>query len=200
MASKLSRFTERMVSGLVRCGDWENFTDEQKETFIRGCENLSAQNNGMVIFVERSLLKHFPFSKLPVGYSHYGIYVKKPFCSEMVIHYVPDDDGDVKGIVRETSLDDFLDGAGSFEIRTFSSKQYQHIYSGEETVQRARSKLGCRGYDLIFNNCEHFATWCKTGEYRSSQCEKGIKTLFNVAGFLVGGAAFSEAFGNLWKA
>jgi hypothetical protein len=29
--------------------------------------------------------------------------------------------------------------------------------------------LGERDYDLLHNNCEHFAVWCKTGRPESSQ-------------------------------
>lgn len=44
-----------------------------------------------------------------------------------------------------------------------------HLYSPEETIQRARKKMGERDYNLIFNNCEHFAIWCKTGVHESHQ-------------------------------
>ncbi|MBQ7561810.1 MAG: lecithin retinol acyltransferase family protein, partial [Synergistaceae bacterium] len=47
-----------------------------------------------------------------------------------------------------------------------------HLYSGEETITRARSKLGEGGYNLAFNNCEHFAVWCKTGIKDSSQVNR----------------------------
>ncbi len=47
-----------------------------------------------------------------------------------------------------------------------------HIYSGNECVDRAYSKLGEKGYNLIFKNCEHFAMWCKTGVAYSSQVKK----------------------------
>ena len=30
-------------------------------------------------------------------------------------------------------------------------------------IARAESRLGEQQYDLFFNNCEHFANWCKTG-------------------------------------
>ncbi|MBR1485765.1 MAG: lecithin retinol acyltransferase family protein, partial [Synergistaceae bacterium] len=46
-----------------------------------------------------------------------------------------------------------------------------HLYSGEETVSRARSKIGQGGYNLALNNCEHFAVWCKTGVKESSQVD-----------------------------
>lgn len=52
-----------------------------------------------------------------------------------------------------------------------------HLYSPEETIQRARSRLGEHAYDLALNNCEHFALWCKTGVHRSHQVEGLIKAL-----------------------
>lgn len=36
------------------------------------------------------------------------------------------------------------------------------IYPREETIERAKSLLGYKGYSLPFDNCEHFAWWCKT--------------------------------------
>ena len=33
------------------------------------------------------------------------------------------------------------------------------------------SRLGEQNYNLLFNNCEHFATWCKTGRHRSVQVD-----------------------------
>lgn len=50
-----------------------------------------------------------------------------------------------------------------------------HLYSAEETVERAESQLGKGEYDLAINNCEHFAVWCKTGLYRSYQVEEVLK-------------------------
>ena len=140
--------------------------------------------NGDVLRVNRGL------------YSHYGVYVEE---SEHVIHYTgANGPADFNGIVRETSLAEFLNGAEHFDVCTFPNfpplssplsqgglkggKLFQlwqavkaaklkgyHLYSGSETVERARSKLGTGGYNLAFNNCEHFAVWCKTGIRDSSQ-------------------------------
>ena len=49
------------------------------------------------------------------------------------------------------------------------------IYSPEETVKRAKSRLGEDRYNLVMNNCEHFAIWCKTGILESYQ----VKRAFN---------------------
>ena len=43
--------------------------------------------------------------------------------------------------------------------------------SPEAVVARAKRRLGEGGFDFLFNNCEHFATWCKTGRSASRQVE-----------------------------
>ena len=53
----------------------------------------------------------------------------------------------------------------------FEKLKKYHLYGPSETVKRARSKLGAKGYNIITNNCEHFAIWCKTGLYESHQVE-----------------------------
>lgn len=44
------------------------------------------------------------------------------------------------------------------------------------TLRRAMGRLGEQNYNLLFNNCEHFAHWCKTGRHRSSQVEHWLHT------------------------
>lgn len=44
------------------------------------------------------------------------------------------------------------------------------------TLRRAMGRLGEQRYNLLFNNCEHFAHWCKTGRHRSSQVEDWLHT------------------------
>ncbi|MCX5955825.1 MAG: lecithin retinol acyltransferase family protein [Cyanobacteria bacterium] len=44
------------------------------------------------------------------------------------------------------------------------------------TVRRAMGRLGEQNYNLLFNNCEHFAHWCKTGRHRSNQVEGWLHT------------------------
>ena len=46
-----------------------------------------------------------------------------------------------------------------------------HLYTPEETVIRARERIGETQYSLWTNNCEHFAIWCKTGISESHQIE-----------------------------
>jgi hypothetical protein len=44
------------------------------------------------------------------------------------------------------------------------------------TLRRAMGRLGEQRYNLVFNNCEHFAIWCKTGHHRSTQVEDWLRT------------------------
>ena len=58
----------------------------------------------------------------------------------------------------------------------------------EDTIRRAMERLGEEEYNLITNNCEHFAMWCKTGESISCQVNQivrfamasGLKGFYNV--------------------
>ena len=47
------------------------------------------------------------------------------------------------------------------------------------TLRRAMSRIGEQNYNLLFNNCEHFATWCKTGRHRSAQVNSVIEKARN---------------------
>lgn len=58
----------------------------------------------------------------------------------------------------------------------FATGKYK-VYSPEETVKRAYSRLGEKSYNLIGNNCEHFAIWCKTGIAESYQVNAVLKLL-----------------------
>jgi hypothetical protein len=42
---------------------------------------------------------------------------------------------------------------------------------GDLAVNRAMGDLGRNDFDLVFRNCEHFATWCTTGEWTSRQVQ-----------------------------
>lgn len=50
----------------------------------------------------------------------------------------------------------------------------RELYSSSETVSRAKSRLGENAYNVLLNNCEHFAIWCKTGVHVSHQVNPAI--------------------------
>src|SRR6218665_967840 len=52
-------------------------------------------------------------------------------------------------------------------------------YDPKVVVERARSKLGEHSYNLLTNNCEHFARWCVTGQHRSVQVQTFYEAILN---------------------
>jgi len=98
-------------------------------------------------------------------YEHHGI----DYGDQTVIHYR-------KGTetIERTSKAYFTDG------RKVYIKRYPLRYIADTVIQRAESRLGERKYNILFNNCEHFATWCITGVSYSQQIKNFIPLLDNI--------------------
>lgn len=47
--------------------------------------------------------------------------------------------------------------------------------SPEAVIDRAEARIGERAFSIIFHNCEHFASWCKTGISNSEQVNAAWK-------------------------
>ena len=98
------------------------------------------------------------------GYTHHGIYVGHG----MVVHYA--------GLSRLLQSGPV---GGSRRMRQFSmgrpvqiAGHCESLYSLQEIVRRARSRLGENKYHVLRNNCEHFCNWCISGRSRSIQVER----------------------------
>ncbi|WP_204368519.1 lecithin retinol acyltransferase family protein [Neosynechococcus sphagnicola] len=99
-------------------------------------------------------------------YQHHGI-----DCGDgTVIHYRKPSE-----TIECTSLETFALG-GSIYI-----KPYATCFLPEVVVHRAQSRLGEQQYNLLSNNCEHFATWCKTGVNYSDQIQDFMPYLGAIA-------------------
>ena len=126
---------------------------------------------GDVVFTERK-----SFKGLPVPYKHYGIYIGY----KQVVHFRPpkgcDEINSSKADIIETTLDEFLNGDELFIESVRDNFKYKPLQS-QEVIKRAKSKLGkYKGkYRLLFNNCEHFAHWCKYGIPFSWQVRKAVR-------------------------
>lgn len=130
-------------------------------------------------------------------YEHYGIYLG----NGRVIHYCGEgNDFGGRVTVHEAPFSEFIkeskscfavwfdDGrpvklqqattflfCGSNDYYENNYKIRRTVFSAEETVRRARGRLGEEKYNLVTNNCEHFAMWCKTGVSDSSQVKQFIR-------------------------
>ena len=68
-------------------------------------------------------------------------------------------------------------------VEQMKEEEY-HLYSPDETIRRARSRLGERAYNLALNNCEHFAIWCKTGLHESHQVDAVLRAMIRRPGIV----------------
>jgi hypothetical protein len=100
-----------------------------------------------------------PLGYAPVGYTHHGI-----DCGDgTVIHFTGEPGRKTDASIARTTLAEFaLDSIVNF-------REYSKQDDPQVVIDRAESKLGSRDYNLVTNNCEHFATWCCTGRTASQQ-------------------------------
>jgi hypothetical protein len=115
------------------------------------------------------------------GYLHHGIYVG----DGKVVHYAGLCFGIHRGPVEEVTLSRFAGGRLVW-IRSDGAS----MFDPQETVRRARSRLGEDRYRLFTNNCEHFCEWCLRGTPRSRQVEellrKPLQALRAMLGLIAG--------------
>ena len=123
--------------------------------------------------MERIENKPMPGDVLSVNrgiYKHYGVYVG----NDTVVHFSGGEGFELsakRACIRKTSLENFRKN-DEIQIETRCCESY----SRKETVMRALGAVGTEKgkYALPWNNCEHFANWCRYGEKRSSQVEQFV--------------------------
>eukprot|EP00128_Syssomonas_multiformis_P007654 Colp12_sorted_trinity150504_noHs@30195 len=137
----------------------------------------------------------FYYDPFPV--EHFGVYVG----DGLVIHLSRNTSSNLFGS-SSASLHMSMSGMGHHEVTTIKLeeflrrahqrnsrvyiRQYRNADPPSKVIDRAFSKLGSTfdGFNLMSNNCEHFAEWCKTGRKTSQQVK--TKALGGAAGVAVG--------------
>ena len=98
-----------------------------------------------------------------VGYTHHGLYVG----NGMVIHKN-------RNGVDFSPLEEFSEGS-RVSVVTHSRKP---VFTDDEAIERAFSRIGEDSYNLVFDNCEHFVMWCKFGVEESKQVKEASSAAF----------------------
>ncbi|XP_030017967.1 lecithin retinol acyltransferase-like isoform X2 [Sphaeramia orbicularis] len=73
--------------------------------------------------------------------------------------------------IRVDSVEDFAYGAGIL-LNAMDRAVRRSPLSGEEVARRAERLVGSVSYSLLWNNCEHFVTFCRYGNAQSLQTDK----------------------------
>lgn len=102
-------------------------------------------------------------------YTHHGIYIG----DRKIIHPAGSLREKVDPEVRETDLFRFLKGG------ILKRRVYEKRLPASETIRIAKEQLSNKSFSMIWNNCEHFATYCATGKKKSRQT-KGVLTSLGI--------------------
>lgn len=123
-------------------------------------------------------------------FTHFGIYLGE----NRVAHLIPDilplltSDGrqiqamvtnarlllgvlSKRASIRVDSVEDFAYGAGIL-LNAMDRAVVRSPLAGEEVARRAERLVGTVSYSLLWNNCEHFVTYCRYGTGQSLQAEQ----------------------------
>lgn len=119
-----------------------------------------------------------------LGYTHHGI----DLGDGSVIHYTGELGQKTDAVVRQTPIEEFAKNS-PIQVRHYGTCDPPDI-----VIERAIGRLGEKQYHIVFCNCEHFATWCKTGSGRSEQVENASTA---ARGTVASGTAVAASLGTV---
>jgi len=109
----------------------------------------------------------FGFSSM----SHHAIYIG----DDRIVHFTGGSDSDVslqakqRASIKKEHIKVILSLANQNGVQLEIVPRPSNALNRDVIVQRALSRVGDKGYNLLLSNCEHFAQWCVTGVTRSDQ-------------------------------
>ncbi|MCA8162093.1 lecithin retinol acyltransferase family protein [Burkholderia cepacia] len=106
------------------------------------------------------------------GYEHHGLASGR----DTVIQYSGKDALWDTGVIEEVPLSAF---AKDRKVRFVEHPD--RLHGRLESVRRARQRIGEEEYNLVFNNCEHFVTWCIEDEHSSEQVNQMVLSMGTTA-------------------
>lgn len=123
-------------------------------------------------------------------FTHYGIYLGEHKVAHLIPDILPVLTNDQRLIstvisnkrlilgciyrcatVRVDTLEDFAYGS-KIRVNSMDKIMKSKVFSNEDVANRAEQLIGGIPYSLLWNNCEHFVTYCRYGTAASRQTEK----------------------------
>lgn len=98
-------------------------------------------------------------------YTHHGIALD----DRWVVHYTGDPLQWREARIELATMDTFASGDRVFRVDS------PRRFSRARVIQRARSRVGEQRYNLVTNNCEHFAWWARSGTPVSEQVDHAAR-------------------------
>lgn len=129
-------------------------------------------------------------------YYHHGIYIG----NGEIVHFFGDDEFDIYSknlTIKKTTFELFSNNKIT-ELKIYTENETSLLLPKEEILKNAIDSIGQNNYDILFNNCEHFANFCTFGKRISyyqqliTEKSKNIKRNDGLLGFI-------EKFNDLLK-
>ncbi|KAH9500257.1 hypothetical protein Btru_073548, partial [Bulinus truncatus] len=154
--------------------DMEDLTE--RRNYLHNSRTLIDLKEGDRVEIKRS-----------VFYSHWGIYVG----DGKIVHLVgvgvngldqsvrPDVLFKISGKIfskAKVCRDDFWDVVREHQANVNNCDYLRCILPTDEIIKRANGSVGNVGYNVIYNNCEHFATWCRYDKVESRQIQPSFQS------------------------
>ncbi|XP_030048549.1 lecithin retinol acyltransferase [Microcaecilia unicolor] len=158
--------------------------------------SVHAERDKHAHFYDVSYLKKGDLLEVPrTLFVHFGIYLGEDRVAHMMPDILPvlsDDTSLIQKVVtnkrlilgvltkaasvRVDTVEDFAYGGSILTNHMDQSFKNQPL-PNEEVAQRAEKLVGATPYSLLWNNCEHFVTYCRYGTPVSFQTEKFCETV-----------------------
>lgn len=113
-----------------------------------------------------------------------------PYKHHAIVEYIDEAKGTIHAIEYtnvEVKRSKYTLGSGKLFLI-----KHKKCFDADTVVLNAQSRLGERKYNVVTNNCEHFALWCKTGISSSEQVKNAEKDILKQAIQSLTDAAASE--------
>ncbi|XP_071126695.1 phospholipase A and acyltransferase 2-like [Mytilus edulis] len=147
------------------------------------CHNslvLDSLEEGDLISIKENIL---------FSHNHWAVYAG----DDMVVHL--SGKNDVSSEFAFVKLENFWKVVGNSKAKKNNKKDNKRTpFRGEDIVERALSRIGPNAYNVLWNNCEHFASWCRYDKKRSAQVDKALTVASIVGGIVVVGGLLHEIF------
>ncbi|CAF96587.1 unnamed protein product [Tetraodon nigroviridis] len=159
---------------------WPDYDPDQERRAHRGPPQL---RRGDLLEVPRTI------------FTHYGIYLGDHKVAHLIPDILPVLTSDKRLIstvisnqrlilgcvyrcatVRVDTLEDFAYGS-KILVNRMDQRMKSKAFPNEDVAQRAEQLVGGVPYSLLWNNCEHFVTYCRYGTAASRQTEKFCECL-----------------------
>ncbi|CAF1148362.1 unnamed protein product [Adineta steineri] len=98
-----------------------------------------------------------------------------------------------KAEICKSKIRDIMDDSRDVRINN-SLDSEQKPLPIRDILERAENAVGRIGYNLLYNNCEHFATECRYGQATSKQVQAGVSGSVLGLGIILTGAAIFGAY------